>query len=77
MATPRGLLRVNSTVGFGECCILPLVPEFLALYPEVELDLSLTDGVIDLIEERTDVAIRVGPMRDSSLKARKLFESRW
>jgi DNA-binding transcriptional LysR family regulator len=74
-ATPRGLLRVNASVGFGECYILPLTGEFLALYPEVRLELSLSDSLIDLIEERTDVAIRVGPMRDSSLKARKLLDS--
>ena len=60
----------------GVCCILPLVPKFLRCYPEVELDVSLSDGVVDLIEERADIAIRVGPMRDSSLMARKLFESR-
>jgi DNA-binding transcriptional LysR family regulator len=74
-ATPRGLLRVNASVGFGECYVLPLAGEFLALYPEVRLELSLSDSLIDLIEERTDVAIRVGPMRDSSLKARKLLDS--
>ncbi|WLR93597.1 LysR family transcriptional regulator [Shinella zoogloeoides] len=73
---PRGLLRVNASVGFGERYILPLVPDFLSLYPEIELDLTLTDGVIDVIGERTDVAIRSGPLRDSSLKARKLLESR-
>ena len=73
---PRGPLRVNASVGFGERYILPLVPAFLALYPEIELDLTLTDGVIDVIGERTDVAIRSGPLRDSSLKARKLLESR-
>jgi len=75
-AVPRGLLRVNSSVGFGTRCIVPLVPAFLARYPDVELDLSLSDGVIDIIEERADVAIRTGPMRDSGLKARKLGESR-
>ncbi|AOF88628.1 LysR family transcriptional regulator [Sinorhizobium sp. RAC02] len=73
---PRGPLRVNASVGFGERCILPLVPAFLARYPDIELDLTLTDGVIDVIGERTDVAIRSGPLRDSSLKARKLLESR-
>ena len=73
---PRGPLRVNASVGFGERYILPLVPAFLALYPEIELDLTLTDGVIDVIGERTDVAMRSGPLRDSSLKARKLLESR-
>ena len=73
---PRGPLRVNASVGFGERFILPLAPAFLSLYPEIELDLTLTDGVIDVIGERTDVAIRSGPLRDSSLKARKLLESR-
>ena len=73
---PRGPLRVNASVGFGERYILPLLPDFLALYPEIELDLTLMDGVIDVIGERTDVAIRSGPLRDSSLKARKLLDSR-
>lgn len=75
-AVPRGLLRVNALVGFGERYILPLIGDFLALYPHVQLDLSLTDGVIDLVEERTDIAIRSGILRDSSLKARKLLETR-
>ncbi|WP_028745914.1 LysR family transcriptional regulator [Rhizobium mesoamericanum] len=73
---PRGLLRVNASVGFGERYLIPLIPDFLALYPEVQLDVSLTDGIIGLIEERTDIAIRSGAMDDSSLKARKLLESR-
>ncbi len=75
-AAPRGLLRVNSSVPVGVTCILPLVPRFLDKYPDVKLDVSLSDGVVDLIEERADIAIRVGPMRNSALKARKLFESR-
>lgn len=73
---PRGMLRINASVGFGERVLLPLVPEFLALYPEVQLDITLTDGIIALIEERTDIAIRSGSMSDSALKARKLLESR-
>lgn len=73
---PRGLLRVNASVGFGERHLLSLIPAFLELYPEVQLDISLTDGIIGLIEERTDIAIRSGAMEDSSLKARKLLESR-
>lgn len=71
----RGLLRVNASVAFGERCLMPLVAGFLEAHPRVRLDLTLTDGVIDLIGERTDIAIRVGPMRDSALKARKLFAS--
>lgn len=69
----RGMLRVSASVGFGEKFILPLVTDFIERHPKVKLDLTLTDGVIDLIGERTDIAIRVGPMRDSSLKARQLY----
>lgn len=74
-AKPRGLLRINATIGFGECYIIPLVGEFLALYPDVKLELSLSDGLIDLVEERTDIAFRTAPMADSALKARKLLVS--
>lgn len=75
-AVPTGRLRVSASVAFGECCILPLVPAFLARYPLVELDISLTDTVVDLVDDRTDVAIRIGALQDSSLKARKLLETR-
>lgn len=75
-APARGRLRISASVGFGEICLLPLVPEFLALHPQVELDISLTDAVIDLVDERTDIAIRVGALRDSALKARKLLDTR-
>jgi DNA-binding transcriptional LysR family regulator len=72
----KGMLRVSASVGFGEKFILPLVANFIERHPKVKLDLTLTDGVIDLIGERTDIAIRVGPMRDSSLKARQLYSGR-
>jgi len=75
-AAPHGKLRVSASVGFGAHCVVPLVPEFLALYPDVELDLSLTDSIIDLVEERADIALRSGPLRDSTLKAVKVLESR-
>lgn len=74
-SVPRGRVRVNSSLPFGYAYLLPLVPRFTALHPEVTLDISLTDQVIDLFEERTDVAIRVGPLRSSQLIARKLCES--
>lgn len=75
-AAPRGRLRVSASVAFGVRHVVPLVPEFLARYPNVQLDLSLTDGIIDIVEERADVAIRSGNLRDTSLKARKLMDSR-
>ena len=73
---PAGRLRVNASVPVGIHVLLPLVPEFLALYPRIDLDIVLTDEVVDLIEERTDVAIRSGPMKSSSLNARKLGQTR-
>ena len=73
---PRGRLRVNSTMGVGVHQILPVVPEFLSRFPQIELDLSLSDEVVDLIEEQAEVAIRVGPLQDSSLKARKICDNR-
>jgi DNA-binding transcriptional LysR family regulator len=73
---PSGRLRVNANVPFGTHFLLPLVPEFLARNPSITLDIVLTDRVIDLLDERTDVAIRAGPMKDSRLIARKLGETR-
>lgn len=75
-AAPRGRLRVNSSVPFGVHHLLPLVPKFTALYPDVELDITITDRVIDLMDERAEVAIRIGPLRSSQLMARKLGRSR-
>ncbi len=74
--TPRGRLRVSVNVPVGRRILLPLVPKFLMLYPDIELDISMTDLVVDLFEQRTDVAIRNGPMKDSSLMARKLGQTR-
>ncbi|CDZ53632.1 LysR family transcriptional regulator [Neorhizobium galegae] len=73
---PRGPLSINASVGFGERYILPLTCEFQQLFPDIQLDITLTDDIVDLIRERVDIAIRHGPMRNSSLMARKLGESR-
>lgn len=75
-AAPRGRLKVNSNVPFGQHRLVPLVPAFQERYPEVAVDLVLTDHVVDLLEERADLAIRAGPLADSSLIARKLGETR-
>ncbi|WP_421927721.1 LysR family transcriptional regulator [Neoaquamicrobium sediminum] len=74
-SAPRGRLRVNSYVPFGQLKLIPLLPRFLERYPEVSVDVVLTDNVIDLMEERADVAIRAGPLGESSLIARKLGQS--
>lgn len=75
-AVPRGRLRVSSNVPFGQHYLLPLLPAFLERHPKIVVDVSLTDRVVDLLEERADVAIRAGPLRDSSLVARKFWQSR-
>jgi len=75
-AVPRGLVRVNCNVPFGLHRLLPLIPRFTAAHPEVRLDIVLTDQVVDLMDERADVAIRLGAMRPSQLMARKLGQSR-
>lgn len=76
-AEPRGRLRVNTSVPFGLHGVLPVLPEFLQRHPRVTVDLSMTDALVDLVEERVDVAIRHGPLPDSALRARTLGSSRW
>ncbi|MBD9613673.1 LysR family transcriptional regulator [Pseudomonas sp. PDM02] len=73
---PSGLIQVNANLPFGLHCLLPLLPDFLAAYPDITLNVELTDTVVDLLERRADVAIRTGPMRESSLVQRRLGESR-
>lgn len=75
-SAPRGRLRVNANVPFGHHFLLPLVPGFLERHPDVTLDIVLTDEVIDILEHRTDVAVRAGPLKSSSLMARKLGQTR-
>jgi len=75
-AAPRGRLRVNSYVPFGHHRLMPLLPRFLERYPEISVEAVLTDSVINLMEERADVAIRAGPLSESRLVARKLGQSR-
>ncbi|MGK5046870.1 LysR family transcriptional regulator [Janthinobacterium sp. GB4P2] len=72
---PRGKIRVNANVPFGQHFLLPLAPLFLERYPEVTLDIVLTDAVVDILEQRTDVAVRAGPLKSSNLLARKLGQT--
>ncbi len=71
MEVPRGKLRVSAPI-VGYHFLMPLVPDFLARYPEVELDINFSDRTIDLIDEGVDVAIRSGDLRDSRLISRPL-----
>jgi DNA-binding transcriptional LysR family regulator len=71
-AAPRGLLRVTTSVSFGARQLAPMIADYLDAYPDVSIDLSLHDNYVDLLEERIDLAIRLGQLSDSSLIARKL-----
>jgi DNA-binding transcriptional LysR family regulator len=78
LAEPAGRLRVDMPVAFGRRAVLPVLLDIAKRYPALQLTLSFTDRVIDLVEEGVDLAIRFGPLDDSSeLVARKLTSHRW
>src|SRR5690606_18916250 len=63
--------RINTSASYANHVLAPLLPEFLALHAGITLDLVLTDAVVDLLAARADVAVRAGPLKSSSLVARK------
>lgn len=74
--TPKGLLRISSPTLFGKMYIQKAVNIFMAKYPDTHIKLVLDDKRVDIIGERFDVAIRIGPARDSNLIARKLASTK-
>lgn len=73
---PRGLLRVNAPLGFGRTVIAPLVSIFAGRFPDVEVQLEVTDRPIDLIAQGFDLAIRFGELPDNRLNARRIMSNR-
>lgn len=71
---PSGRLRVTASVSFGQIRIAPRLKEFRTAFPDIELDLVLSDAQIDLLAERIDLAVRHGPLADSGMAARKLAD---
>ena len=75
-ALPRGLLKVSATLGFGRRHVAPALSKFALAYPEVEVQLHLSDRPVNLVEQGFDVAIRIGELPDARLTARKLALNR-
>ncbi|AYG70068.1 MULTISPECIES: LysR family transcriptional regulator [unclassified Rhizobium] len=69
----RGPIKMTSTVNFGRSKIVPAIDRFMELHPGISIDLHISDTVIDLVEHNIDLAIRNGPLRDSSLIARLIL----
>jgi len=74
--TLRGRLRVNASIPFGTMFVAPLVRAFLERHPQITIELNLTDDIVDVVTDRTDVAIRNGPLGESALVARRLGHTR-
>ncbi len=74
-ATPSGLIRVTLTAGFGRMYIMPHLPRFFARYPDISIDFDITQRDVNLVEDGLDLAIRIGPLSDSSLMARRIGSS--
>ena len=69
---PTGTLRISTSAAFGRICLLPYLGEFFEAYPDIDVDLMFDDDYIDLVKEGIDLAIRIGPLADSTLIARKI-----
>ncbi|WP_428266140.1 LysR substrate-binding domain-containing protein [Haliangium sp.] len=74
-AAPRGLVRMSVPTTYGHYRVLPLVGDFLARYPEVSLELNVSHENVDFVTDRYDLAVRMGPLDDSALIARKLEDA--
>lgn len=72
---PVGRVRLNTSASYATHVLAGILPDFLDRYPNVTIDLVQTDMVVDLLAERTDVAVRAGPLKSSSLVARKLGDT--
>ena len=74
---PKGTLRVTASVSFGIKCIIPFLAEFESIYPDLAIELLLTDYRLNLLTERIDLAIRLGQLQDSTLVAQRLMVTKY
>ena len=70
-----GTLRVTASVPFGRKVVSPLVPSFLQAHPDLQIDLLLSDGIVDIVAQGIDLAIRIAPLRENALVARRLADN--
>ncbi len=75
--SPKGTLRLTSSVAFGQVCLLPLLEDFRQAYPELNLDLLMSDENLDLIEKRIDLAIRLAPSLEADVVGTRLRTTRY
>ncbi|QRF54978.1 LysR family transcriptional regulator [Variovorax paradoxus] len=74
-AAPRGRVSINASVSFGHHMLVPLVPRLIEQHPQITLDIALTDRIVDLMDERADIAIRWGQLPASDLVARRIGDT--
>jgi DNA-binding transcriptional LysR family regulator len=75
-AVPRGVIRMAATSGFGNAALAPAIPDFLKAYPDVEIDLHLTEDRVDVVGDGFDLILQIGMAVDSSLRSSRLFSVR-
>ncbi|RVU39119.1 LysR family transcriptional regulator [Hwanghaeella grinnelliae] len=76
-AFPSGALTVSASVAFGQACVMPHIPDFLAQYPDIDLTLRFTDRNVDLVAERIDLALRLGPQVTGDVITTKLMDTHY
>lgn len=75
VAGVTGMLRLTASVPFGRKVVAPLVPSFLRAHPGLQVDLLLSDGIVDIVAQGLDLAIRIAPLRENALVARRLADN--
>lgn len=73
--TPRGILKISTPVSVGSCRLITFVTAFLRQYPDIDIDLHLTDRFVDLMEQGFEMTLRIGPLEVSSLIRQLLYGS--